>query len=145
MVVEPQRKSSLALLALHSSDASDRQPSPSSGLVYHDQQFSRTRTRSNRVDEARTGAGEGTSWTTWFRRERGAAPRRMDCGVSARVGPRGHGSDFRLNDGARHARDETCGFLGNSRSEEHTSELQSRENLVCRLLLEKKKVLQTKN
>src|SRR5690606_41331970 len=30
-----------------------------------------------------------------------------------------------------------CGF--HSRSEEHTSELQSRENLVCRLLLEKKK------
>src|SRR5207302_3828178 len=28
---------------------------------------------------------------------------------------------------------------GQSRSEEHTSELQSRENLVCRLLLEKKK------
>src|SRR5690606_39878928 len=28
---------------------------------------------------------------------------------------------------------------GNTRSEEHTSELQSRENLVCRLLLEKKK------
>src|SRR5690606_39425721 len=26
--------------------------------------------------------------------------------------------------------------LGNKRSEEHTSELQSRENLVCRLLLE---------
>src|SRR5690606_39551762 len=29
--------------------------------------------------------------------------------------------------------------LGPQRSEEHTSELQSRENLVCRLLLEKKK------
>src|SRR5207302_11190442 len=28
---------------------------------------------------------------------------------------------------------------GKFRSEEHTSELQSRENLVCRLLLEKKK------
>src|SRR5690606_39857291 len=28
---------------------------------------------------------------------------------------------------------------GKMRSEEHTSELQSRENLVCRLLLEKKK------
>src|SRR5690606_41868394 len=28
---------------------------------------------------------------------------------------------------------------GPGRSEEHTSELQSRENLVCRLLLEKKK------
>src|SRR5207302_5007057 len=30
-------------------------------------------------------------------------------------------------------------FLATARSEEHTSELQSRENLVCRLLLEKKK------
>src|SRR5690606_39471813 len=30
------------------------------------------------------------------------------------------------------------------RSEEHTSELQSRENLVCRLLLEKKKQLTAK-
>src|SRR5690606_27271610 len=29
---------------------------------------------------------------------------------------------------------------GYFRSEEHTSELQSRENLVCRLLLEKKKI-----
>src|SRR5690606_41287810 len=33
--------------------------------------------------------------------------------------------------------DRQVGFRG-SRSEEHTSELQSRENLVCRLLLEKK-------
>src|SRR5690606_39581959 len=34
-----------------------------------------------------------------------------------------------------------CDRLGGrrGRSEEHTSELQSRENLVCRLLLEKKK------
>src|SRR5690606_41722539 len=32
-----------------------------------------------------------------------------------------------------------AGALGLLRSEEHTSELQSRENLVCRLLLEKKK------
>src|SRR3989475_9662178 len=30
-------------------------------------------------------------------------------------------------------------FLGQPRSEEHTSELQSQSNLVCRLLLEKKK------
>src|SRR2546427_2356329 len=29
---------------------------------------------------------------------------------------------------------------GNRRSEEHTSELQSQSNLVCRLLLEKKKI-----
>src|SRR5690606_39482121 len=31
------------------------------------------------------------------------------------------------------------------RSEEHTSELQSRENLVCRLLLEKKKQVKIKS
>src|SRR3712207_8272830 len=30
--------------------------------------------------------------------------------------------------------------LSNARSEEHTSELQSRQYLVCRLLLEKKKI-----
>src|SRR2546430_7774593 len=33
----------------------------------------------------------------------------------------------------------------NRRSEEHTSELQSQSNLVCRLLLEKKKKKQYKN
>src|SRR2546430_13071227 len=34
---------------------------------------------------------------------------------------------------------EIVAFLGPNRSEEHTSELQSQSNLVCRLLLEKKK------
>src|SRR5690606_41563873 len=49
-------------------------------------------------------------------------------GIDA-VDPRDHGPDLgRLID----VRDDL-------RSEEHTSELQSRENLVCRLLLEKKK------
>ena len=38
-----------------------------------------------------------------------------------------------------HAGDKIGGFNGTSRSEEHTSELQSRLHLVCRLLLEKKK------
>src|SRR5690606_40398955 len=37
----------------------------------------------------------------------------------------------------------TPGCSGQCRSEEHTSELQSRENLVCRLLLEKKKTRQS--
>src|SRR2546430_9995476 len=32
------------------------------------------------------------------------------------------------------------GSIGDIRSEEHTSELQSQSNLVCRLLLEKKKM-----
>src|SRR3712207_8545923 len=35
--------------------------------------------------------------------------------------------------------DDVLGVLGTVRSEEHTSELQSRQYLVCRLLLEKKK------
>ena len=35
--------------------------------------------------------------------------------------------------------DEAIAKAGLARSEEHTSELQSRTNLVCRLLLEKKK------
>src|SRR3712207_7695886 len=35
--------------------------------------------------------------------------------------------------------DEHGGLHGHVRSEEHTSELQSRQYLVCRLLLEKKK------
>src|SRR5258708_23149053 len=35
--------------------------------------------------------------------------------------------------------DESAGFLEIDRSEEHTSELQSPDHLVCRLLLEKKK------
>ena len=37
------------------------------------------------------------------------------------------------------------GDLAKRRSEEHTSELQSRTNLVCRLLLEKKKKYKYQN
>src|SRR5690606_40495465 len=48
--------------------------------------------------------------------------------------PRSHpGTDRRTRAGWGHR----------ERSEEHTSELQSRENLVCRLLLEKKNTTQT--
>src|SRR5690625_2651223 len=36
---------------------------------------------------------------------------------------------------------EVSSTIGDGRSEEHTSELQSRGHLVCRLLLEKKKIL----
>src|SRR5206468_12890901 len=50
----------------------------------------------------------------------------LDDRPQVRLGPRlGHAGPRR-----------TC---GRSRSEEHTSELQSRSELVCRLLLEKKK------
>src|SRR5688572_32745725 len=43
--------------------------------------------------------------------------------------------------GARAYRGRGGGFL--TRSEEHTSELQSQSNIVCRLLLEKKKTSKT--
>src|SRR5690606_41275178 len=58
--------------------------------------------------------------------------------ITALIGPSGCGkSTFlrslnRMNDTIASAR------ASGDRSEEHTSELQSRENLVCRLLLEKK-------
>src|SRR5258707_7318440 len=38
-------------------------------------------------------------------------------------------------------KDERAQGLSKQRSEEHTSELQSRQYLVCRLLLEKKKIM----
>src|SRR5690348_17624135 len=42
--------------------------------------------------------------------------------------------------GPRARRTSRCGSTGRRRSEEHTSELQSPVHLVCRLLLEKKKI-----
>src|SRR2546427_9362504 len=52
----------------------------------------------------------------------------------ARPGARAHGAAPGAPRAARGARGR-----GRRRSEEHTSELQSQSNLVCRLLLEKKK------
>src|SRR5690606_41543043 len=65
------------------------------------------------------------------------APRYRDSqscqGLSGRLsGIEGRRSRYSSRRNLRAARSE--------RSEEHTSELQSRENLVCRLLLEKKKM-----
>src|SRR5690606_41052345 len=59
---------------------------------------------------------------------------RLEPGPAARGTDRRHGRRRRIDHGLP---------LGTARSEEHTSELQSRENLVCRLLLEKKKNKQT--
>src|SRR3712207_9013835 len=80
-------------------------------------------------------------YTTLFRshRRRGAALQggRGDRAVRRvparrRDGPRGAPEDGRAVEPAAHA-------APRDRSEEHTSELQSRQYLVCRLLLEKKK------
>src|SRR5437868_14930044 len=51
----------------------------------------------------------------------------------------GAGDGRSLTDFAHFAMDAGCRGLAEMRSEEHTSELQSRFDLVCRLLLEKKK------
>src|SRR5690606_42153512 len=68
------------------------------------------------------------------RRGAGGAGRRRDAG-DAGPGPGGAGPGRSLGLAVlRH-----WGAPRRGRSEEHTSELQSRENLVCRLLLEKKK------
>src|SRR5690606_39302614 len=53
------------------------------------------------------------------------------------------GGPFPPGFGFRAMRAKVPATSSNERSEEHTSELQSRENLVCRLLLEKKKKTKT--
>src|SRR5690606_41789395 len=45
-----------------------------------------------------------------------------------------------MTDSRHESGTERAAEVARMRSEEHTSELQSRENLVCRLLLEKKKL-----
>src|SRR5438105_11594264 len=65
-----------------------------------------------------------------------ASPRRVPApGRSARRRPRA-AAPAQPHTGARRRE---CGPSAGRRSEEHTSELQSRVDLVCRLLLEKKK------
>src|SRR3712207_7951603 len=78
-------------------------------------------------------------YTTLFRSHRlpeGAPPGRAQEQEVGAVGD-GHVEDG-VGDVARHAVEQPQGNPG-LRSEEHTSELQSRQYLVCRLLLEKKK------
>src|SRR5438270_9095756 len=73
-------------------------------------------------------------YTTLFRSGRN----RVGCsglfflGLHCRRSDDGRDREVLVRIGRSHA-------IGQSRSEEHTSELQSQSNLVCRLLLEKKK------
>src|SRR3989442_2733948 len=70
-------------------------------------------------------------YTTLFRSGGGRGRQRMRRG--------------RLVGGAGGVPGEGGGAFGPARSEEHTSELQSRPHLVCRLLLEKKKNKQNRH
>src|SRR5690625_602365 len=104
------------------------------------------------VDEVKVNvkAGDGGNGIAAFRREK-YVPKGGPAG-----GDGGNGGDiifevdeglntlldFRYNRHFKAARGEngmSKGKHGKNRSEEHTSELQSRGQLVCRLLLEKKK------
>src|SRR2546426_8127964 len=73
-------------------------------------------------------------YTTLFRSRRG--PRRTERGGRGRRGRRPQRGD-QWTSGERPGAGQPAALR--SRSEEHTSELQSPCNLVCRLLLEKKK------
>src|SRR3712207_8552019 len=70
-------------------------------------------------------------YTTLFRSQ-GPAPRQPNLRV---------GADERVDERRRLERGQIVRAFTESRSEEHTSELQSRQYLVCRLLLEKKKTI----
>src|SRR3712207_9010242 len=81
-------------------------------------------------------------YTTLFR---SLLPGRAAAGRRARAGARD--ADARLLRRLRRGRGPDprprhAGAVRRPRSEEHTSELQSRQYLVCRLLLEKKKTTQ---
>src|SRR3712207_8972350 len=77
-------------------------------------------------------------YTTLFRSDIDEREGRVEAedrgahGARRRRGPR-------LRGAAAGGRVRAAGHQGHRRSEEHTSELQSRQYLVCRLLLEKKK------
>src|SRR2546430_11483101 len=72
-------------------------------------------------------------YTTLFRSSRGPSPDSSPSGPAAQTLRSAHGQ-------GRFRSSVKCVFgVAATRSEEHTSELQSQSNLVCRLLLEKKK------
>src|SRR5690606_41612907 len=80
-------------------------------------------------------------YTTLFRSVHALLKEQADAPVF--VPPQGHSDGARTDDALLpedrlHGGPGETRQVGTPRSEEHTSELQSRENLVCRLLLEKK-------
>src|SRR2546427_4713252 len=82
-------------------------------------------------------------YTTLFRSPIGIGPSNASTGAMLRGGFKAH-PQFDINYAVYFSALSTASpadsdRLAGGRSEEHTSELQSQSNLVCRLLLEKKK------
>src|SRR5256886_5788756 len=81
-------------------------------------------------------------YTTLFRSYVANAIRRSRAGLSD---PRRPIGSFIFLGPTGVGKTELARALAEFRSEEHTSELQSQSNLVCRLLLEKKKKIKTRS
>src|SRR2546430_13243700 len=81
-------------------------------------------------------------YTTLFRSRRLARPTRRGSAGPRQALLAGHVEATSTWVGARALAGRRAPGNGRLRSEEHTSELQSQSNLVCRLLLEKKKTIQ---
>src|SRR5258708_18506433 len=79
------------------------------------------------------------TYTTLFRSRELGIPHQVDLiGLSRARAVHGQFHRDHLGIRAQLTHDDPCG-IDRGRSEEHTSELQSPDHLVCRLLLEKKK------
>src|SRR3972149_2021180 len=85
-------------------------------------------------DITRTIPGKKKTTGTELRRTRNGSRSRRDRDFT-----RNEQTECLLEDARDHRRHRRCRSSPDRRSEEHTSELQSQSNLVCRLLLEKKK------
>src|SRR3712207_7470219 len=77
-------------------------------------------------------------YTTLFRSSRGGVPTLSSAADAPRRSSPNAMPGWRAGSRTRGGSEYIAG-LSRARSEEHTSELQSRQYLVCRLLLEKKK------
>src|SRR5258708_11058675 len=89
-----------------------------------------------RYDVVVIGAGVFGAWTAWHLARRGRKVLLADAygPGNSRASSAGESRIIRMGYGADDPR-----LPRRTRSEEHTSELQSPDHLVCRLLLEKKK------
>src|SRR3712207_7455208 len=82
-----------------------------------------------------------TLFRSSFRRKHGGAPTCSSAAAADRERARPNRGRLAHRGGSCHG--PHAGPAAGARSEEHTSELQSRQYLVCRLLLEKKKTLKS--